>query len=77
VRFATWGGFAPLRHSRFRLLAAGQLTSSVGNAFFAIALPWYVLQVHGGTVLLGTVLAGYGIARIATLIPGGSAADRW
>ena len=38
----------------------GQLASNVGNAFYAVALPWYVLSVHGGTVLLGTVLAGYG-----------------
>ncbi len=70
-------GFAPLRYPRFRLLVGGQLASNVGNAFYAVALPWYVLRVHGGTVLLGTLLAGYGIARVATLIPGGAAADRW
>ncbi len=70
-------GFAPLRYSRFRLLVAGQLASNIGNAFYAVALPWYVLRLHGGTVLLGAVLAGYGIARVATLVPGGSAADRW
>ncbi len=70
-------GFAPLRYRRFRLLVGGQLASNVGNTFYAVALPWYVLRVHGGTVLLGTVLAGYGIARVATLVPGGSAADRW
>jgi predicted MFS family arabinose efflux permease len=70
-------GSAPLRYPRFRLLVGGQLASNVGNAFSAVALPWYVLRVHGGTVLLGTVLAGYGVARVATLVPGGSAADRW
>jgi MFS family permease len=70
-------GFAPLGYPRFRLLVGGQLASNVGNAFFAVALPWYVLRVHGGTVLLGTVLAGYGVARVATLVPGGAAADRW
>ena len=69
--------FAPLGYPRFRLLVGGQLASNVGNAFYAVALPWYVLRVHGGTVLLGTVLAGYGIARVAALVPGGSAADRW
>jgi predicted MFS family arabinose efflux permease len=76
VKLAT-RGFAPLRYRRFGLLVGGQLASNVGNAFFAIALPWYALRVHGGTVLLGTVLAGYGTARVATLVPGGSAADRW
>ena len=70
-------GIAPFRYPRFRLLVSGQLASNVGNAFYAVALPWYVLRVHGGTVLLGTVLAGYGVARVATLVPGGAAADRW
>jgi len=70
-------GFAPLRNPCFRLLVGGQLASNVGNAFYAVALPWYVLRVHGGTALLGTVLAGYGAARVATLVPGGQAADRW
>lgn len=77
MKFVKPKGFAPLRYSRFRLLAGGQLASEVGNAFYAIALPWYILRAHGGPVLLGTVLAAYGIARLATLIPGGSAADRW
>jgi MFS family permease len=70
-------GFAPLRYPCFGLLVGGQLASNIGNAFYVVALPWYVLRVHGGTVLLGTVLAGYGVARVATLVPGGQAADRW
>lgn len=77
MKFRNWKGFAPLRYSRFRLLVGGQLASQVGNAFYAVALPWYVLAAHRGPVLLGAVLAAYGIARLATLIPGGSAADRW
>jgi len=67
----------PLRHSPFRLLAGGQLTSNLGDAFYAVALPWYVLSAHGGPLLLGSVLAAYGIARTALLVLGGQAADRW
>jgi MFS family permease len=70
-------GFAPLRHRGFRLLAGGQLASNVGDAFYMVALPWYVLAVHGGTLLLGTVLAAYGIPRTVLLAVGGQAADRW
>jgi MFS family permease len=70
-------GLAPLRHPRFRLLVAGQLTSNVGDSFYAVALPWYVLATHGGTLLLGTVLAAYGIPRTALLLVGGQLSDRW
>jgi MFS family permease len=67
---------APLRHRGFRLLAGGQLASNVGDAFYAVALPWYVLAHHGGAPLLGTVLAAYGVSRAALLAAGGHASDR-
>jgi hypothetical protein len=70
-------GFAPLRHRGFRLLAGGQLASNIGDAFYMVALPWYVLAGHGGALLLGTVLAAYGIPRTVLLAVGGQAADRW
>ncbi|HEX6452200.1 MAG TPA: MFS transporter [Trebonia sp.] len=68
---------APLRHRDFRLLTAGQLTSNLGDSCYAVALPWYVLATHGGAVLLGTVLAAYGIPRTTLLAVGGYACDRW
>jgi MFS family permease len=68
---------APLRHRGFRLLAGGQLASNLGDAFYAVALPWYVLASHGGAALLGTVLAAYGIPRTVLLAVGGHASDRW
>lgn len=68
---------APLRHRTFRLLAAGQVASNLGDACYAVALPWYVLAAHGGPVLLGTVLAAYGIPRTALIAAGGYACDRW
>jgi predicted MFS family arabinose efflux permease len=77
ARLATARGLAPLRHPRFRLLMAGQLTSNVGDACSAVALAWYVLALHGGAALLGTVLAAYGIPRTALLLVGGAASDRW
>ncbi len=70
-------GLAPLRHRGFRLLVGGQLASNVGDAFYAVALPWYVLAAHGGVVLLGTVLAAYGVPRTAALAVGGRLSDKW
>jgi len=68
---------APLRHRGFRLLVGGQLASNFGDAFYAVALPWYVLAEHGGALLLGTVLAAYGVPRTVLLAFGGHASDRW
>jgi len=68
---------APLRHRSFRFLVAGQFTSNLGDACYAVALPWYVLADHGGPLLLGTVLAAYGVPRTAALAFGGHASDRW
>ena len=67
----------PLRHRDFRLLVIGQVTSNAGDACYAVALPWYVLATHGGAVLLGTVLAAYGVPRTALIAFGGYASDRW
>jgi predicted MFS family arabinose efflux permease len=77
ARRTTPRGLAPLRHRGFRLLVAGQVSSNVGDAFYAVALPWYVLAEHGGPLLLGTVLAAYGIPRTVLLVGGGLASDRW
>src|ERR1700691_5867264 len=68
---------APLRHRGFRLLAGGQFASNVGDSFYMVALPWYVLASHGGAILLGTVLVAYGVPRTVLLAVGGHASDRW
>jgi MFS family permease len=70
-------GLAPLRHRPFRLLVGGQLASNLGDAIYAVALPWYVLATHGGPILLATVLAFYGVPRTALVIVGGHLSDRF
>ena len=67
---------SPLADRNFRLLTAGQATSTIGDFCYAVALPWFVLSSHGGTVLLGTVLACYGVPRTALIPLGGILADR-
>jgi predicted MFS family arabinose efflux permease len=66
----------PLASRGFRLLATGQFTSTVGDYCYAVALPWLVLPAHGGAILLGTVLACYGLPRTVLIPVGGLLTDR-
>ena len=72
---AAWRG-GPLADRNFRLLTAGQFTSTAGDFCYAVALPWLVLSTHGGPVLLGTVLACYGVPRTVLIPFGGWLADK-
>jgi MFS family permease len=67
---------SPLGVPAFRLLAAGQFASTIGDSCYAVALPWLVLSDHGSAAQLGVVLACYGIPRAMLTLPGGSLADR-
>jgi predicted MFS family arabinose efflux permease len=66
----------PLSSPSFRLLTTGQFTSTLGDYCYAVALPWLVLSAHGGPVLLGTVLACYGVPRTVFIPAGGLLADK-
>jgi predicted MFS family arabinose efflux permease len=66
----------PLGVRSFRLLAAGQFTSTVGDCAYAVALPWLVLSSHGGPVLLGVILTCYGVPRTVLIPVGGILADK-
>jgi Major Facilitator Superfamily len=66
----------PLAVRSFRLLTAGQFASTIGDYCYAVALPWLVLSNHGSTVLLGLVLACYGVPRTILMPIGGVLADK-
>ena len=66
----------PLAVPSFRLLTAGQFTSTIGDFCYAVALPWLVLSNHGSTVLLGLVLACYGVPRTVLMPIGGVLTDK-
>jgi MFS family permease len=66
----------PLGVRSFRLLAGGQFASTIGDYCYAVALPWLVLSGGGGAIVLGAVLACYGIPRTALIPAGGVLADK-
>ena len=66
----------PLRYRDFRLLFGGQLISIIGDNFYAVALPWLILQNGGSVQDLGIVLMAYGVPRVGTLLAGGWLSDR-
>jgi MFS family permease len=72
---AAWRS-GPLGVRSFQLLTGGQFTSTVGDYCYAVALPWLVLSSHGGAILLGTVLACYGVPRMVLIPVGGVLADK-
>ena len=76
ARLARSARAGPLAVRNFRLLSVAQSTSTVGDYCYAVALPWLILSGRGGTVMLGTVLACYGVPRTALIPVGGVLADR-
>jgi len=66
----------PLAVRSFRLLAGGQFASTIGDYCYAVALPWLVLSNHGSTILLGILLACYGVPRTVLIPVGGILADK-
>jgi MFS family permease len=76
TRYAGAWRSGPLSVPAFRLLTAGQFTSTLGDCCYAVALPWLVLSAHGSTTLLGTLLACYGVPRTVLIPAGGILADR-
>jgi MFS family permease len=67
---------APLGVRDFRLLFTGQMISSLGDMFYAVALPWLMLSSGHTPQELGIVLAAYGVPRVATLLVGGILSDK-
>jgi MFS family permease len=65
----------PLKVRDFRLLFSGQMISTIGDMFYAVALPWLMLSSGRTPQELGIVLAAYGVPRVGTLLLGGLLSD--
>lgn len=68
--------FSPFRVRNFQLLFAGQTISTLGDTFYAVALPWLVLTTGGNPQELGIILTAYGLPRIGTVLLGGVLSDK-
>lgn len=71
--FSTMSG--PLGDGNFRLLFSGQTISTLGDAFYLVALPWIILNNGGSPQELGVVLTFYGIPRVVAVVLGGFLSD--
>src|SRR6266568_4021110 len=65
------GMLHPFRVRNFTLLFSGQTVSIIGDALYAVALPWLILTTGGSAEALGLVLAAYGIPRVGSMLVGG------
>jgi MFS family permease len=70
------GALAPLRVRDYSLLFSGQLISIIGDAFYSVALPWFMLSGGGGAQALGFLLTAYGVPRAGCILLGGPLSDR-
>lgn len=70
----TWK--ALLGNRPFRLLLIGNGISSVGDQFFAVALPWLVLTLTGSSIALGTISMVAAIPSAVFMLVGGAVTDR-
>ncbi len=70
------GILQPFRVRNFKLLFGGQTVSVIGDALYAVALPWLILTTGGSAQELGIVLAAYGIPRAGSMLVGGWLSDR-
>jgi MFS family permease len=66
----------PLRYNDYRLLFVGQLISFVGDAFYSVAMPWYMLKQGGGAANLGLVFTAYGVTLGTATLLGGWLSDK-
>src|SRR5437764_831577 len=67
---------APLRHRRYRLLAASMALSLLGAGLWAVAVVWQVVALGGGPAALSLVSALSAGGMLASTLLGGALADR-
>jgi MFS family permease len=66
----------PLRERNYRLLWMGNSISWLGDQFYAVAMPWLILQLTGSAVILGTIMMTGAIPRAVLMLIGGAMTDR-
>jgi len=67
---------APLQRRQFQWFFTGQTISTLGDAFYVIALPWIIPEQWGEWRGIGPHPGAYGLARLITILVGGVLSDR-
>ncbi len=67
---------APLRHARYRWLAASLALSLLHTGLWAVAVVWQVVALDGGPAQLSLVTALSAVGMLASTLFGGALADR-
>ena len=67
---------SPLHVSAYRWLCAGRFLSHIGDIFYTLSMPWFLLGHHGGAQTLSLVLMAHGAPRILGLVMSGPLIDR-
>ena len=75
-KFALGGMLQPFAVRNFSLFFGGQTISTVGDALYAVALPWLILNNGGDAQELSIVLTAYAIPRMGSVLLGGWLSDR-
>ena len=66
----------PLRNPNYRLWLIGGAISLLGDQFYFVALPWFVLQQTGSAVAMGAIMMAGAIPRALLMLMGGAVSDR-
>ena len=66
-RLAAGWRSGPLAVRSFRLLCAGQFTSTIGDFCYAVALPWLVLSADGGAAFAADAVS-FGVSALTLLL---------
>ncbi|HEU5375912.1 MAG TPA: MFS transporter [Ktedonobacteraceae bacterium] len=66
----------PFKVRNFSLFFGGQIISTAGDALYAVALPWLILNNGGNAQDLSIVLTAYSISRVGSVLLGGWLSDR-
>ena len=65
------------QNKNVRWFLIGDTTWAVGQVFYTLALPWYVLRMTGSTAAIGMAILSGGLGRIAFMLAGGTLTDRY
>jgi Transmembrane secretion effector len=72
-----WASGRVLHDRTFRVVAAGEVVSVLGDYAYQVAFAWLVLSVTGSTLTLAAVMICNVVPNGLLILVGGAITDRW